>query len=162
MANVIEIYVVKKKGENPVSVPSIEAVQGQGLMGDRYANLQGSFSKFEGTRRQLSIIARETIDRVRQEFDINLPPGDHRRNVVVEGIELHELIGRSLQLGDIRVRIDGPCAPCAYLEKKTQAGVLTAFKAVGGAGVRAEILHSGTLSVGDLVSILESTPSHQP
>lgn len=162
MAKITEIYVVHKKGEDPVPVSTVDAIEGKGLEGDRYANLEGSFSKFHGKRRHLSVIAQETIDRVRDEHGIDLPPGQHRRNVVVEGIELHDLLGKTLQFGDIRVRVDSPCAPCAYLEKKTQPGVLAAFKAAGGAGIRAEILESGTLKVGDAVSILDGTPAHQP
>lgn len=162
MAKIIEIYVVNKKGEDPISVPTANAIEGKGLDGDRYANLEGSFSRFDGKRRHLSIIAKETIEKVRDEHNLTLPPGHHRRNVVVEGIELNSLLGKTLQLGDIRVRVDSPCAPCAYLEKKTQPGVLSAFKAAGGAGVRAEILESGTISVGDTISIPDGTPAHQP
>jgi MOSC domain-containing protein YiiM len=45
-----------------------------------------------------------------------------------------------------------PCAPCGYLERKTQAGVMAALKGRG--GLRAEVLQEGVIRVGDLVEFL--------
>jgi DNA-binding GntR family transcriptional regulator len=52
-------------------------------------------------------------------------------------------------IGEVRCRASELCEPCRYVEKRTAPGVLKALVERG--GIRAEILDSGTISVGDPV-----------
>jgi MOSC domain-containing protein YiiM len=78
---------------------------------------------------------------------------ESRRNLVTQGVELMWLIGREFQIGKARFRGQYYCDPClrpTHLSGKT-AKFLEAFSDRG--GLVAEILESGTIKKGDLISL---------
>ena len=77
---------------------------------------------------------------------------ESRRNIVTHGVELMWLIGREFQLGKARFRGQYYCDPClrpTRLSGKTET-FLEVFSDRG--GLVAEILASGTIRKGDLIS----------
>jgi MOSC domain-containing protein YiiM len=150
------IYIVPSGGQAPQSVAAVRAVPGKGLEGDRYYLGRGSFSRWPGARRAASFIEWETIEAVRREFGIDLGDGRHRRNLVTRGIALAGLQGRTFRIGTAVFRGVGPCAPCRYLERLTEVGVLDALKGRG--GLRADVVEEGDLHVGD---VIEPEPSNR-
>ena len=112
-----------------------------------------------GTSRVLAIeahqVQRHEVGLSREgaaEFGVTLGTGEHRRNVVVEGLDLDAVRGGELVVGDVRLAAVRPCAPCKYLVRVT--GQPAAFDAlVGRGGLRCAILTSGTISVGDAVTV---------
>ena len=151
-ARVVQLFVAPAAGAPVVSVETVRAVAGRGLAGDRYARGEGSFSRWPGPARDLTLIAAEALADAAAEFGVTLGAGEHRRNVVVEGLDLGAVRGGELVVGDVRLAAVRPCAPCKYLVRVT--GQPAAFDAlVGRGGLRCAILTSGTISVGDAVTV---------
>lgn len=126
------------------------AVPGRGLQGDRYFDGQGSFSRWPGPYRDLTIIAEEALAELEAEAGIVLPPEASRRNVLVRGVPLNDLIKQSFMLGEVLVEGLRLCQPCKYLVRLTgEPGLLPGL--VGRGGLRTRILTEGVIRVGDVV-----------
>ncbi len=149
----VAIYVAAARGAPMEVRERIDAVAGQGLRGDRYANQSGTYSGTGRDARDVTLIEREAVDAVRAEDGgIDVHEGLTRRNLVTEGVALNHLVGRTFSVGDVRMRGVRLAEPCAYLEQLTGlAGVRAAL--VHRAGLRAEILDDGQLHVGDAIEV---------
>src|SRR5690348_11555022 len=76
------IYVAGERGSNLHELTHVQAIAGQGLEGDRYQLGRGSFSRWPGDGRAVSLIAAEVIDAIFGETGLDLSSGRSRRNVV--------------------------------------------------------------------------------
>ena len=141
---------IARQAEGPLeSVPEVRAVPGKGLEGDRYFRGEGSFSKNPGGGRQVTLVASEVLDLLEREHGIMLDPIETRRNLLTSGVALNELVGRTFQVGAVRMLGVRLAEPCEHLERLTQPGVLKGL--VHRAGLRADILDEGVLRVGDAI-----------
>jgi MOSC domain-containing protein YiiM len=130
-----------------LAVDMVRAVPGRGLVGDRYHDDVG---RFAGRGHELTLVEAESLDTLEAELGVKLHPSDTRRNVVVRGVRLESLVGRSFYLGAVLVRGDEPCRPCVHLEPvKRDRRVLHGL--VDRGGLRASILDSGWIAVGDRI-----------
>jgi MOSC domain-containing protein YiiM len=125
------------------------AIPGAGLEGDRYALRQGTFSK-PLPDRELTLIEAEAIEALKRDYDVELAPGEARRNLVTRGVALNHLVGRDFQIGDVKVRGIRLCEPCDHLQRLTGRQVIKGLRHRG--GLRAQILTPGTIRVGDPLS----------
>jgi MOSC domain-containing protein YiiM len=146
---VLEVYITPGAGAVPISVPRIEALPDLGLRDDRYALGTGSFSRWPGSGRAVTLIESEVLAAIAREHGLDLSKGQHRRNIVTVGIRLHELNGRRFSIGNARMRGARLCEPCRYLERLAGAGALAALRGRG--GLRADVLKAGSLVVGDQI-----------
>ena len=144
----VAIYTTELGGEPMVPHEAIGAIAGVGLDGDRYATKNGQFSAREGKGREVTLIAREAIAAAN---DQGVEIGEHetRRNLVTEGVDLDNLVGKTFTVGDAVLVGVRDCPPCAYLEGLTRPGVRAALE--GGGGLRADVVRDGTIRVGDEV-----------
>jgi MOSC domain-containing protein YiiM len=126
-------------------------IPGVGLEGDRYALKQGTFFKPQPDF-ELTLIEAEAIEALRREYDVELAPGDARRNIVTRDVPLNHLVGREFVIGDVPIRGIRLCEPCDHLQRVTGKHVIKGLRHRG--GLRAQILAQGTIRVGD--SIRES------
>ena len=88
--------------------------------------------------------------------EMQIAPGDARRNVVTRGVALNHLVGREFRVGGVRLRGVRLCEPCSHLEGLTRPGVLDGLVHRG--GLRAQILTEGEIRVGDPIEPLEGVP----
>jgi MOSC domain-containing protein YiiM len=131
------------------AVDQVEAIPGVGLLGDRYAQQQGTFSKPEPDF-ELTLIEVEAIDAIKREYDVDLAPGEARRNLVTRDVPLNHLVGREFSIGEVRIRGIRLCEPCSHLQALTNLPVIKGLRHRG--GLRAQILSEGVIRVGDRVS----------
>ena len=132
--------------ESPLRrVDRVEAVAGRGLMGDRYYNGRGTFSG-PGRGYQLTLVEAEVLD------SVDLPWEQARRNIVTRGIALNALVGHHFKIGAVECIGRRLAEPCAHLEKLARPGLLRPLVHRG--GLRADILESGSISIGDSVAIV--------
>jgi len=129
-------------------VPEARAVSGVGLEGDRYALQKGTFSK-PVPDREITLIEAEAVEAIKGEYDIDLCPGEARRNIVTRGVPLNHLVGREFQVGEVKIRGIRLCEPCSHLEGLTGKPVIKGLRHRG--GLRAQIVSSGLIRVGDVV-----------
>ena len=70
---------------------------------------------------------------------------------MTKGIQLNELIGKRLKIGNVEVEGIDLCRPCKHLtEMLNQKNILKEFLRKG--GLRCQILSSSKISVGDIIS----------
>lgn len=123
------------------SVDTVECVAGRGLVGDRY------FDFVDDYKGQLSLIALEDIRAL--EADLGLEVADFRafrRNAVVSGVDLRELVGKAFRLGEVELLGVEQCKPCFWMDESIGAGAHEALLNRG--GLRCRILSSGSLRTG--------------
>ena len=145
--SVVSIYMGAAK-EPLVSVSEAHAVPGRGLEGDRYFNRTGSFWK-PLPDYELTLIEIEAIEDFKLNFQIDLEPGDGRRNIVTRGVSLNDLVGREFQVGEVTLRGLRLCEPCSHLARLSHRAVVRGLRHRG--GLRAQILTDGKIRVGDAV-----------
>jgi MOSC domain-containing protein YiiM len=151
------IFIGPTKAGPMQRVETAEAVAGGGLKGDRYSIGDGTFSKTSSASstkhypadRQITLIEVEALEAAERDYELPIDAGQTRRNLLVRGVPLNHLVEKEFFVGDVRIRGLRLCEPCGHLEKLTKKGIKSALIHRG--GLRAEILGSGALKIGDLV-----------
>lgn len=153
MPGTVEQLFVAPEGSAPMrSLEAVEALEG-GLEGDRYRKGTGHYSPYDVC--EVTLVEWEAIEEIRERFDIDLIDGRHRRNVVIRGVDVHDLLGATFRLGDASLRGTRPRPPCAHVERVAdEPGVAEALKD-GRGGVCAEVVEPGTVRVGDDLAVIE-------
>lgn len=120
--------------------PSTEAslVEGSGLAGN--AN--------QGGRHQVTLLSVERWAQVEARLGAELDPGLRRANLLISGLDLEETGGRILLVGRYRLRILGETRPCDLMDR-FHPGLREALRDHWGGGAYAEVLDSGSISIGD-------------
>jgi MOSC domain-containing protein YiiM len=149
----VAIYTAPAGGKPMEAHNEIAAVPGEGLAGDRYATKSGEFSDQPGAGREVTLIAREGIADANRE-GVTIADHETRRNLVTEGVDLDQLVGRTFSVGEVVFRGVRDCPPCKYLQEMTRPGVLLGLKGRG--GLRADIVSAGVLRVGDEIAAVDS------
>jgi len=126
-------------GTSPiVEVPEIECVAGSGIRGDRYLDHKPDY------KGQITFFEIETHRRLCDEFAVfDKGPEVYRRNVVVEGMDLNELIGKEFEIQGVRFLGTEESKPCLWMNKAFAPGAEKALRGKG--GLRAKILVGGVL-----------------
>jgi MOSC domain-containing protein YiiM len=147
--SVVEIWLAGAAAEPMRRVPSVEAVAGRGLAGDRYALGGGTWAQYPDLEKQVTLIDRDDVAAVAAETSSDLAPGDTRRNVVTTGIDLPTLVGRWFTAGDALLFGMKRCPPCTHLERLTGVKLVKAMVHRG--GINAAVFAGGTISAGSQV-----------
>jgi hypothetical protein len=125
-------------------VDQVEIRAGLGIVGDRY------FGRPAHRDALVTVMAREA-----------LPPGaglvQLRRNILVAGIAVDDLVGRILSLdsgsGPVRLDVRRRANPCAWMDTTIGPGTFKAMRGHG--GIRCHPLDDGTLRVGPVTVEIE-------
>jgi MOSC domain-containing protein YiiM len=130
-----------------VEVPCIECVAGHGIRGDRFYDYRDNY------KGQITFFSLEVFKRLARHFGLtSKSPGALRRNVVVSGIDLNELIGEEFSVQGVRLRGTGHCKPCYWLDQAFAPGTENFLE--GNGGLRAQILSDGVIAVGNAQLVL--------
>jgi len=147
MAEVLKLGITANSNQPIKEVNSIEVLTNKGVLGDRH------FQEFNDPYNQLSLIESENIDDYNTRFGLNIPYIDFRRNVITKGIQLNDLVGKKLRVGNVELEVIDLCRPCKHLtEVLNQDNILKEFLRKG--GLRCQILSSSNINVGDKIEIL--------
>ena len=147
MAKVFKLGIAANNNQPIKEVNSIEVLANKGIVGDRH------FHDFNDPYNQLSLIESENIDEYNIRFGLNIPYIDFRRNIVTKNIQLNDLIGKKLKIGNVELEVIDLCRPCRHLtEMLEQKNILKEFMRKG--GVRCQILSSSKINVGDKIEII--------
>jgi MOSC domain-containing protein YiiM len=118
-------------------VESVRAEAGAGLEGDYH--------------RDLTLIAAEALDGLREDTGIELAGHTTRRNVLTRGIDLNALVGRRFSVGSVEAVGVELAEPCTKLRRLSgEPGVLRGLVHRG--GLRADVVTDGQIAIGDAIS----------
>jgi MOSC domain-containing protein YiiM len=133
------------------AVPAALANAGQGLEGDHYHTRRNG-------KRQVTLIQAEDLAAIASYLGRDaVEPGELRRNLVTQGINLLALKGKRFQMGDVVLEYTGECHPCSRMEEHFGTGGYNAVRGHG--GITARILAGGEIRVGDEIVVLPDTGS---
>jgi MOSC domain-containing protein YiiM len=146
MSVVYEIGITEKNNQEIEKKESIEVVASKGIVGDRY------FHDFNGDREQITLIESENIDYYNNTFNTKFTYVEFRRNIITKNIKLNDLVGKTIQVGNIKLKVNDLCRPCKDLQQRLgKSNIIKEFLRRG--GLRCEILSSGTINVGDKITV---------
>ena len=121
---------------------------GKGLQGDRYAE------KESGHKGQVTFFNGEVLREVGAALGLeHVPPDAFRRNVILEGVDVNDFLGRRFSLGGVRFEGTEASHPCHWMDVALVPGTRDLLKGKG--GVRARIVDSGILRTGDAELVFE-------
>lgn len=124
------------------SLDSVECVAGRGLKGDRF------FAYKENYKGQVTFFSEDVLMGVFKHVGaVNRPLWSMRRNIMVSGIDLNELIGREFQIDGVRFFGTEECSPCRWMDRSIGEGAREYLANRG--GLRARILTDGILRKGE-------------
>ena len=118
----------------------------KGIVNDRY------YANYKNKKEQVTFINLEEIDAFNKNIRKNVEYKDFRRNIIISGINLSKYINKKIIIQNVVLKIHELCQPCNYLQKKLDIPNLVKLL-VNKSGVRAEIISSGFITVGDKIKI---------
>ena len=143
MARVVSINISKKKGVIKVPVNKAEIKIDHGIVGDAHAG---------NWHRQISMLAEESIDKMKNKGFDHLKFGDFAENITTKGIEVHKLpVETRLKIGDCEVEV-------TQIGKKCHGGCeikkLTGDCVMPREGIFVKVIKEGIIQVNDNIAIL--------
>jgi MOSC domain-containing protein YiiM len=148
MSKVFKLGITEINNQEIKNVDFIEVQKNKGIIGDRH------YDEFNDPYCQLSLIESENIDDYNIKHSLNIPYIDFRRNIITKGIKLNNLVGKKLQIGEVKVEVIDLCRPCKHLsEILNQDNIIKEFLRKG--GLRCQILSSSRIFVGDQIKIID-------
>ena len=143
-ASVVAVCISERKGTMKHPVPEIRLREGHGIEGDAHAG---------DWHRQVSLLANESVDKMRGDKFPDIPIGAFAENILTEGIPLYTLpVGTRLRAGGTLLevtQIGKEChADCAI---RRQVGDCVMPRE----GIFAIVLEEGTVRPGDPITVVE-------
>lgn len=105
----------------------------------------------QGGKRQVTVIERETFDRIRRTLP-DAEPSMRRANLMVSGVRLRDSRRHLLTVGGVRILLHGETRPCERMDEQCP-GLRAALAEGWGGGAYGTVLDDGDVRVGDPVSI---------
>ena len=99
----------------------------------------------------MTIQSREMLDRAEADLGREIDSGGTRRNVTVDAGEIPTKPGTRITIGDVELEVVRVSAPCRLLDDDMGRGAAAALSRRAGSVCR--LLSSGTISVGDEVTV---------
>ena len=128
-------------GHETSDVRAVRCRAGFGLEGDRFYGYRPDYNG------QVTFFAWETYLAIRRELNVPaLKPDAFRRNVIVEGMTLRDLIGTRFSLAGIEFDGISEAKPCYWMNSAVAPGAEQWLRGHG--GLRAKILGDGELHCG--------------
>jgi len=157
VGRVTGIFTASAEGAATSPLDEVRAVAGRGLEGDRYFDAnQGQHDPAD----EITLIEAAGLRRAKADFGVDLDAGQHRRNVVIDGLDLLDLVGRTVRVGEVEVEVIADNPPCKYLQNLTGLPVLRALHRKG--GVRGRIATGGLIRVGDPAAAVDTVDAAEP
>jgi MOSC domain-containing protein YiiM len=141
---VVAVSTSQKTGVKKENVPEIRLVLDNGVAGDAHAGLD--------PKRQVSLLALESIDIMRAQTNLTLNPGDFAENITTTGLELHTLpLGTLLKIGAQAVlavsQIGKTCHHGCAIKQSTGSCIMPTH------GIFGRVVTEGVIRPGDTITV---------
>ena len=143
MAKIVSINISTTQGVIKEPISKAELKIDHGIVGDAHAG---------NWHRQISMLAEESIQKMKDKGFNHLKFGDFAENITTEGIEVHTLpVGTKLKIGECEVEV-------TQIGKKCHNGC--AIKQTTGdcvmprEGIFVKVLKEGTIQPNDIIEVL--------
>lgn len=124
---------------------TIECVTQKGIAGDRFFDIRDDYDG------QVTFMNSEVVELIQKEhqgtLDHEVDASLFRRNIMVSGVNVIELIGKTFMISGVMFEGVKHCAPCRWMDIMMGKGVMKLMKGRG--GLRARVIQGGTLSLGE-------------
>lgn len=120
----------------------------RGVEGD----CKGRFKPGGRNRRQVTLIERRDWETATAALGVDLPWSDRRANILVDGIDLPQLPGTVLRIGDVRLVVMVECDPCHRMDALAP-GLQQALRDDWRGGVCTRVLTGGEIAIGDAIIV---------
>lgn len=144
MGYVTAVNISEKKGVRKHTVPYIDLKINHGILGDAHAG---------NWHRQISLLAEESVDTMRDKSPIELDTGIFAENINTRGIDLKELpIGTHLKIGETELevtQIGKECHNDCAIKKATGKCVMPTE------GIFAIVIREGRIQAGDEIEVVK-------
>lgn len=143
MAEIVAVCKSQEKGTRKKAVAEGILKEDYGLVGDAHADCC--------THRQVSLLAMESIDKMRR-LGFEVGPGDFAENITTRGMELTSLpVGTKISVGkDVLLevtRIGKECHSGCAIRQEIGKCIMP------GEGIFARVIHGGRIRAGDRIGI---------
>lgn len=142
--HVLATCISLRKGEQKHPVDAVTLIPDHGIEGDAHA---GKWL------RQVSLLGRESVDKVQRSVDFQLLPGAFAENILTEGITLYQLpVGTRLRLGGAVVevtQIGKECHSDCAIRKAAGDCVMPRE------GIFVKVLSGGMVRAGDRIAVIK-------
>ncbi len=108
--------------------------------------LEGDVSA--AVHRGITLLSADQWAQTTETLGADLPWHTRRANVLLEGGSLQKLIGSTVQLGELKIKVNAETEPCGLMDQ-LHPGLRAALVPDCRGGVYGEIVEGGTLKVGD-------------
>lgn len=109
-----------------------------GVAGDRYSKSGG---------RQVTVLTREGWASACAELEVELHWSARRSNLLIEGLDLRNSLGRVLCVGEVRLKVTGQNNPCRRMDE-VHPGLLKALGPGWRGGITARVITGGRIRGG--------------
>lgn len=120
----------------------------RGVEGD----CKGRFNPVGRNRRQVTLMKRGDWAAAMASLGIDLPWFERRANILVDGIDLPQIPGAILRIGDVRLIVMVECDPCQRMDA-IAPGLQRALRDDWRGGVCTRVLSGGEIMVGDAIIV---------
>jgi MOSC domain-containing protein YiiM len=140
----VEWIGIRPARDEPMTIlDNVMITPGKGLEGDR-------FEGRETSKRQVTLIQKEHLHAIASCLGRDaLDPDIFRRNIVVSGLNLLALKGKTFRVGGVVLEYTGLCHPCSKMETTLGPGGYNAMRGHG--GITTRVIEGGEVALGDSV-----------
>ncbi len=140
---VISVNISETKGVVKKTIESGEFKENHGLVGDAHSG---------NWHRQVSLLAKESIDKMNEAGAKGLTPGKFAENLTTEGLVLYELpVGTKVQIGETLHEVTQIGKEC---HKGCAIKQLVGDCVMPREGIFTKVLKGGIIKVGDKITVL--------
>ena len=145
----LSIHIAEAGGEAMKELQEATLIEGVGIEGDRYATGKGYYSNKPDIR-EVTLIDEETLIALHRDYDIELLPSEHRRNLTTRNVPLNHLVGRQFKVGDTVLEGGRLNVPCKYLQTLLNKKVYVPL--LNRSGLNCRIIKGGKIISGGLIT----------
>jgi MOSC domain-containing protein YiiM len=143
----------EKSGEPLRAVEQIEVVEQQGIRGNGRYFGRNSRSTGQPSKRQVTLIEREQISEHAAALGLEtIAPGAVRSNLETLGVNLIELVGREVRVGEATLLFYEARTPCEKMDRLCEG--LRERMENNQQGVLAQVIRGGIICVGDEITVV--------